>query len=162
MIRVLFVCHANLCRSPMAEAILADLIHRSGLETSIEVESAGTSPHHEGQDYHPETVRVCADHGISASGTSRPLEYADLQKFDFIIAMDEANFSDILSLDQSGKHRSKIHKLADFMTTDLKDGHSIPDPVNGGPEAFDHTFHLVMDAVMNLLKHLKSAQRKSS
>lgn len=160
MVRVLFVCHANLCRSPMAQAILLDLVHRSGLESEIEVDSAGTSPHFEGQPYHPEAVRVCAEHGIPASGQSRPVEYSDLQNFDYIIAMDETNHADLLSLDQSGKHRGKIHKLRNFNTPDMKGDHNIPDPVGLGPEAFDHTFHLVMDAVMNFLKHLRSSQKR--
>src|SRR5215475_11592404 len=101
MIKVLFVCHGNICRSPMAEAVFAHLVTEAGLEDQFEIDSAGTSRYHEGETAHSGTLHVLAEHGIDYDGHSRPLTRRDLNYYDYIIAMDEENLEGIRDLGES-------------------------------------------------------------
>ena len=96
MIKILFVCHGNICRSPMAEYIMKDLVKKTGLEHCILIESAATSAEEiwngRGNPVYPPARRKLAEHGISCEGkTARQVRKADYAKYDYIIGMDSAN-----------------------------------------------------------------------
>lgn len=95
-IRVLFVCYANLCRSPMAEAIMRQLVANAGLSERILVDSAGTHCMQPGAAAHPRTLAVLAENDVPPPGRSRQLELEDLTRFDYVLAMDGGNLSFIL------------------------------------------------------------------
>ena len=92
MIRILFLCHGNICRSPMAEFIMKDLVKKAGLEQSIQIESAATSTEEIGNPVYPPARRKLSEHGIDCSGKrARQLLNSDYEKYDLLIGMDQAN-----------------------------------------------------------------------
>lgn len=107
MIKILFVCHGNICRSPMAEFVMKDLVQKAGLEAQFRIASAATSAEELGNPVYPPARRKLAEHGISCAGkTARQLRREDYEDWDLFIAMDEANLRNMRRLfsgDPSGK-----------------------------------------------------------
>lgn len=96
MIKVLFICHGNICRSPMAEYILKDMVRKNGLEDKFYIESAATSYEEIGNPVYPPARAELAKHGIGCRGHSaRKLVKADFEEFDYLIAMEEYNLRNI-------------------------------------------------------------------
>lgn len=96
MIKILFICHGNICRSPMAEFILKDLVSTHKLTTQFHIESAATSYEEIGNPVYPPAHRVLAAHGISCEGKrARKLVRSDFEEFDYLIAMEEYNLRNI-------------------------------------------------------------------
>ena len=114
MINVLFVCHGNICRSPMAEFVMKDLIEKAGLEREIFVASAATTADELGNPVYPPARRKLAEHGIGCSGkTARQLCRSDYERFDLIIGMDLENLHDMRRICM-GDPESKLHLLMDY------------------------------------------------
>lgn len=95
MIKVLFVCLGNICRSPIAEATFRELVQQRGLEDQISCDSAGTAGYHIGQLPDQRTMKNAEKHGLKLTHRGRKLSAADLDAFDHIVVMDEANFKDV-------------------------------------------------------------------
>lgn len=96
MIKVLFICHGNICRSPMAEYILKDMVRKNGLEDKFYIESAATSYEEIGNPVYPPARAELAKHGIGCRGhAARKLVKADFEEFDYLIAMEEYNLRNI-------------------------------------------------------------------
>ena len=92
MKKILFVCHGNICRSPMAEFVMKDLVKKAGREAEFYIESAATSTEEIGNPVYPPARRKLAEHGIGcASKTARQMTRSDYQRFDMIIGMDQWN-----------------------------------------------------------------------
>ena len=92
MTKILFICHGNICRSPMAEFVMRDMVEKAGLSDQFLIESAATSTEELGSPVYPPVRRLLAQHGIDCTGkTARQLVRADLDRFDLLIGMDEAN-----------------------------------------------------------------------
>ena len=92
MIRILFVCHGNICRSPMAEFVMKDMVRRAGLEDEFLIASAATSTEEIGSPVYPPARRKLWEHGIRCDGkTARRIRAADYEDYDLLIGMDEAN-----------------------------------------------------------------------
>ncbi|MCH5302104.1 MAG: low molecular weight phosphotyrosine protein phosphatase [Prevotella sp.] len=114
MKRILFVCHGNICRSPMAEFVMKDLVGKAGLKDDYYIESAATSTEEIGNEVYPPARRKLAEHGISAKGkTARQLTRRDYDRFDLLIGMDTWN---IRNMDRmcGGDPQGKIHRLMDY------------------------------------------------
>lgn len=149
MIRVLFVCLGNICRSPMAEAVFKNRLERSGLSGKVQVDSAGTGDWHIGRRPHPGTLKILEANGISATGLKgRQLQTDDFDGFDYIVGMDQTNIEDIRSMLGQPDH-PKILRFLD-LTDHLKD---VPDPYFTGD--FEETFGFVSDGCDALLEKIK-------
>ena len=107
MVKILFVCHGNICRSPMAEFIMKDMAERAGLSEGFEIASAATSAEETGNPVYPPARRKLAEHGIDCSGkTARRLTKDDYSDYDLLIGMEQANLRNMLRIfgaDPAGK-----------------------------------------------------------
>ena len=114
MTKILFICHGNICRSPMAEFVMKDLVEKAGLETEFLIESAATSTEEIGNPVYPPARRKLAEHGISCAGkTSRQLIRADYGQYDLLIGMDRANIRNMNRI-CGGDPEGKLHLLMEY------------------------------------------------
>ena len=114
MKRVLFVCHGNICRSPMAEFVMKDLVKKAGLTSQFQIASAATSREEIGNPVYPPALRKLAEHGIACNGhAARQLTNGDYEKYDLLIGMDKANLRDMYRI-CGGDFAGKIHLLLDY------------------------------------------------
>ena len=114
MTRILFVCHGNICRSPMAEFVMKDLVRKAGMEAQFHIESAATSTEEIGNPVYPPARRKLAEHGIDCAGkTARQLTNADYDQFDLLIGMDQANLRNMHRI-CGGDFAGKLHLLMDY------------------------------------------------
>ena len=148
MIKILFVCHGNICRSPMAEIIMKDLAKKAGLEDQLQIASAATSTEEIGNPVYPPARRKLAEHGISCGGkTARQLTRADYAAYDLLIGMDQANRRNMNRI-CGGDFAEKIHLLLDF--TDRPG--EVADPWYTGD--FEAAWRDILDGCRGLLEHL--------
>ncbi|MFJ7733893.1 low molecular weight protein-tyrosine-phosphatase [Lysinibacillus sp. NPDC097231] len=153
MIQVLFVCLGNICRSPMAEAVMRDLVKKKRLSNKIGVDSAATSSWHIGEPPHKGTQDKLREYGISTKGMQgRQLQNADFDNFDYIIGMDESNIRNIRTI-LGNPSSPKIFRFLD-LTDHRKD---VPDPYYTGN--FQETYDLVLEGCHALLEKIILEQR---
>lgn len=148
--RIVFVCLGNICRSPMAEGIMRHLVAQRGLTNQIEVDSAGTSRYHIGEQPHHGTLRVLREHGIELRHAARQFIAADSQHFEVIVAMDTSNYADMQAT--IGKTKP-IHLMLDFIPNGRK-GRDVPDPWYTGD--FEAVYDLVLQACEGLLDYVQT------
>ncbi len=114
MTKILFICHGNICRSPMAEFIFKDMVEKAGRGKEFIVASAATSYEEIGNPVHPGTARVLDRLGISYKGKyAVHLEKSDYNKYDYLICMDSANVRNTLRIVGEDSEK-KVHKLLEF------------------------------------------------
>ena len=114
MKHILFVCHGNICRSPMAEFVMKDLVAKEGLTSEFHIESAATSTEEIGNEVYPPAKRKLAEHGISCKGkTARQMTWRDYDQYDLLIGMDEWNIRNMTRI-CGGDCEGKIRMLMDF------------------------------------------------
>lgn len=154
MVKILFVCMGNICRSPSGEAVMNKLVKRAGLENEIECDSAGTIAYHEGEPADARMKRHAISRGYRLTSISRRFKEIDFENFDYIIAMDESNYNDLHSFDYSKKYENKIFMMTDF----TKNGNyrEVPDPYYSGPEGFELVLDILEDACAGLLEEIKT------
>ncbi len=149
-IKVLFVCLGNICRSPMAEGLFNHHVKLVGLEERFSVDSAGTSPYHVGNLADERMRGVAQSRGVSLTSKSRQIQKTDLDDFDYILAMDKQNYSDIDSL-RSGL-KANVYLMRDFDTE--KDTDDVPDPYFGGVDSFEDVYQILNRSTKALLDHV--------
>ena len=114
MKKILFVCHGNICRSPMAEFVMKHLVEEAGLQDQFYIASAATSTEEIGNSVYPPARRKLAEHGISCAGkTARQLTRADYQTYDLLVGMDNWNLRNMNRI-CGGDPEGKICLLLDF------------------------------------------------
>lgn len=150
MIKVLFVCLGNICRSPMAEAIFNRLLAERGLQDLFFTDSAGTSAWHIGSDPDPRTVSCALQNATPINHKARQVSRLDCDKFDYVLAMDESNYRDIQAV--FSKSHSGFYLMRHF--DDMRDSHDVPDPYYGGPEGFQHVYEILRRSCNKLLDHI--------
>lgn len=149
MIKVMFVCHGNICRSPMAEFVFRDMVKKAGLAQEFQVASSATSREEIGNPVHYGTKNKLAEVGIDTFGKyAVQLTKADYEEYDYIIAMDSYNLRNINRIIGSDT-KNKVSLLLDFA-----DGGEISDPWYTGD--FDATYRDVVKGCRGLLKTLKN------
>ncbi|MFJ8514000.1 low molecular weight protein-tyrosine-phosphatase [Lysinibacillus xylanilyticus] len=154
MIRVLFVCLGNICRSPMAEAVMRDLVEKEHLSHKVEVDSAATSSWHIDEPPHRGTQEKLKEYGISTKGMKgRQLQKADFENFDYIIGMDDSNIRNIRTK-LSNIDSPKIFRFLD-LTDHRKD---VPDPYYTGD--FQETYDLALEGCHALLEKIKGQHKQ--
>ena len=146
MIKVLFICHGNICRSPMAEFVMKDLVKKAGLEKEFFIASAATSTEEIGNPVYPPARRRLAQAGISCDGKyAVQLTKKDYEKYDYIIGMEQVNIKNIMRIVGEDPQK-KVYRLLDF-TGQPGD---IADPWYSGD--FDTTYEQVLAGCEGLLK----------
>lgn len=114
MTRILFVCLGNICRSPMAEFVMKDIVKKAGLEEQFEIASAATSTEETGNPVYPPAAKKLGEHGIGCAGkTARQLCRSDYRYYDLLIGMDSSNLRDMRRI-CGGDSQGKIHRLLDY------------------------------------------------
>ena len=114
MKKILFVCHGNICRSPMAEYVMKDLVKKAGLEGQFQIASAATSREEIGNPVYPPARRKLAEHGISCDGhAARQLRNSDYEEYDLLIGMDRANLRNMYRI-CGGDFNDKMHLLMEY------------------------------------------------
>lgn len=154
MIKVLFVCLGNICRSPSAEGIMKKLIEEENLGEKIIIDSAGTSHWHVGELPDPLMRKAASKRGYILESKSRQIKPADLDKFDYIVAMDKNNYEDItMLLSFKKEHKSKLHLITDYLNSMDWDG--VPDPYGKGSKQFDLVIDILEESCANFLEFIK-------
>jgi len=153
-VRVCFVCLGNICRSPTAEAVFRHLVRDAGLEAAIEIDSAGMGSWHTGDSPDPRSVEAAAQRGIPVEGAARTVRVEDFVHFDYLIAMDRENRSDLLALAPDGDARERVALLRDF-DPEAESGAEVPDPYYGGDEGFDLVLDICEAACRGLLDYVR-------
>lgn len=149
MTKILFICHGNICRSPMAEYVMKALVAEAGLVDSFFIRSAATSREELGNPVYPPVRRKLAQHGIGCDGhAARQITKKDYTDFDYLIGMDSANLSNIRRI-CGGDPEGKVSLLLDW-TGQLRD---VADPWYTGD--FEATWQDVLAGCTELLKQLK-------
>ena len=118
MTKVLFICHGNICRSPMAEFIMKDLVAKAGLSDQFEITSAATSTEEIGNPVYPPARRKLAEHGISCAGkTARQMTRRDYETYDYLIAMDHNNLRNMARFVENVNQTDLQRYTGDFEAT---------------------------------------------
>lgn len=148
MIRVMFVCHGNICRSPMAEFIMKKLVFDMGYSEQVYIVSSATSTEEIGNTVYPPAKAELAKHGIRCSGkTAVQLKKSDYEKYDYFIGMDAANIRNMNRI-FNGDHAGKIYKLLSFAGR----GDDVADPWYSGD--FETAYKDIDEGCRGLIKAL--------
>jgi protein-tyrosine phosphatase len=155
MVKVLFVCLGNICRSPMAEGVFQYMVNQAGLSDKVIVDSAGTAGYHEGEQAHHGTLGIFKKYDIPYNGRARRLTRQDFETYDYILAMDEENLAHIRALQP--KHTKPVIRLFLDYAEGIKT-REVPDPYYNGK--FDEVYDLVTNASAGLLKAVRETLRQ--
>jgi low molecular weight protein-tyrosine phosphatase len=157
VVRLLFVCMGNICRSPTAEGVMRGLLREEGLEAVVQVDSAGTGAWHLGDPPDARATAAARARGVTLGGEARQITAADFDDYDLILAADRANLRDLRTL-LPAEARARLHLLREF--DPAADGDlDVPDPYYGGDDGFEHGLDLVEAACRGLLDELRAAGR---
>ena len=150
----------NICRSPTAHGVFQRLVDEHDLNNSVVVDSAGTYAYHKGKKPDARASSIAGKRGYKLSSIrARKVADDDFEKFNYILAMDDENYTDLLT-QCNDEHKHKIKHFLEFATqTKL---HEVPDPYYGGLNGFEIVLDLVEDASKGLLEHIKDTHLQNS
>ena len=149
MLKILFICHGNICRSPMAEFVMKDIVNKAGMSDKFHIASCATSTEEIGNPVHYGTKRKLAEVGISCEGKRAvQLTKKDYDEYDMLIAMDEMNIRNIMRIIKSDP-KNKVSLLL----AHSDENRSIADPWYTGN--FDNTYNDILKGCTALFEELK-------
>lgn len=158
---VLFVCYANVCRSPLAEGLFRHRASERGLLDGLEIDSAGTSAM-EGSDPHPLSQAIAIEHGFALTGRSRQLLRTDLSRFDHVVVMDRHNLSTIERLAAPSafgtlaNYKAQIRLLRAIANPRARGADlDVPDPIGDGGERYRRVYAMIREGCEALLDELE-------
>lgn len=140
----------NICRSPTAESVFRKLVTDAGRAEEFEIDSAGTIGYHSGQRADPRMRAAAQDRGYQIDSIARRVEPADLQHFDYVVAMDDDNYRDLNSMGAGSV--SRLVRMVEFCR--VHDVDEVPDPYYGGEDGFHVVIDILEDACANLLREI--------
>ena len=150
-VSVLFVCTGNICRSPTAEGVFKHCVEQAGAASRIVSDSAGTHDYHVGEAPDPRTQAAARRRGYELGQLrARRVRRDDFERFDYVLAMDEANLRALERICPA----EHAHKLRLFLEFGGEAAFEVPDPYYGGPQGFEHVLDLVEQAAQGLLRHI--------
>ena len=153
MIRVLFVCTGNICRSPTAEGVFRQMLREEGLECSVSALSAGTHGYHLGEAPDQRTQQAAARRGYDLSDLrAKKISQQDFENFDLILAMDRNNLELLCGLSPT-ERADRLHLFMDY--SKLFEGEEVPDPYYGLGQGFDRVLDMVEDGARGLILVIK-------
>ena len=153
MVKVLFVCLGNICRSPTAEGVFRKLVQEQNLAHQIEIDSAGTHAYHVGEPPDERAQAAALRRGIDISGLrGRKAIAADIRTFDYVLAMDNENFENLNAICPAGLE-SKIQLFLEFAPN--RPEREVPDPYFGGAGGFDRVLDMIEEAAQGLLEDIR-------
>ena len=148
MIKILFICHGNICRSPMAEFVFKEIVKNRGLKDKFFIASAATSTEEIGNPVYPPAKRKLAEHNISCKGKQAvQVTKDDYDKYDYLIVMEDYNIRNLMRIIKKDSD-NKVYKLLDF-TDNPKD---IDDPWYSGD--FETTYNEIVEGCNGLMNHI--------
>jgi protein-tyrosine phosphatase len=151
MVRVLFVCMGNICRSPLAQGVFEDVLRREGLAGEVFVDSAGTGPWHVGEPPDARAQRAARVRGLDLSGQrARRVTPEDCHAFDYVLTMDEENHRMVSALCRGN---AVVRPFLEFDPASPTS--EVPDPYYGGPDGFEHALDLIEAASKGLLEDIR-------
>ena len=154
MIKVLFVCLGNICRSPTAEGVFRGLVERDGLSDQITVDSAGTGAYHVGESPDSRAQAAARGRGYDLSRQrARKATVADFRTFDYVLAMDRQNHDNLAALCPPGEEH-RLHMMMDFAPGLGR--REVPDPYYGGSGGFDLVLDLIEAAGKGLIEDIRA------
>ena len=150
MKRVLFICLGNICRSPAGEAVFKQFIENKGISSEYEVDSAGTSAFHEGNQADERMRDHARKRGIEITSISRGLRDSDFEEFDFLITMDKSNYRNTQVHANRSGNEALVKKIIPFCEHE-----EVPDPYYGGADGFEYVLDMLEREMPNLLDRMK-------
>ncbi len=152
-VKVLFVCMGNICRSPTAQGVFERLVQSQGLAERILIDSAGTHAYHIGNPPDKRSQAAARNRGLDLSGQrARKVTVADIEEFDYVLAMDRINLEDLHDL-VAASQRERVRLFMTFAERWNVD--EMPDPYYGGESGFERVLDMVEDAAAGLLDHIR-------
>jgi protein-tyrosine phosphatase len=149
--KILFVCLGNICRSPLAEGILADKAKK--LDLDLETDSCGFESFHRGDPADRRSIAVAADRGIDLTGhIARMFTIRDFDHFDRIYVMDRTNYNDVMGLARDDEDEKKVDFILNLVTPG--ENKPVPDPWFGGREGFEKVYRMLDEACEALIKDI--------
>ncbi|MBC3191452.1 low molecular weight phosphotyrosine protein phosphatase [Pseudonocardia sp. C8] len=149
-VNVVFVCSGNICRSPIAEKMLAAEVEAVGLSDRVRVTSAGTGHWHIGAPMDPRAAEVLSGRGFDITHSARQVD-AEILAADLLVALDSGH---LRSLQCSVPDPKRVRLLRSF-DPDAAEGAEVPDPYYGGPDGFDEVYEMIVAALPGLVEYVK-------
>ncbi len=155
MIRILFVCLGNICRSPLAEGIFTKLLEENGWQEKVSCASAGTAAYHVGQVPDPRTMDIANSKGVLIDHKGQQFSSEDFHKFNYVVVMDRSNLKDVLA--KGGETGKNVFLMRHFDSIDKNS--DVPDPYYGAQSGFEEMFHILSRSCKGLVDYIASEHR---